>query len=102
MGNTLGTCCSSNLFADLREKYGPTFTKLMIAEKAKDFIKQHFGQLSSTFTGLFVNFKDKVSGVVGGRRQELQGIYDRVKLEANNRLPGGIAVLESVKGQSIE
>lgn len=69
MGNALGTCCSSNLFADLREKYGPTFTKLMLAEKAKDFIGEHFGKLSSSFTGLFTGFKDKVSGVVGGRRE---------------------------------
>lgn len=43
----------------------------MLAEKAKDFIGEHFGQLTATFAGLFGNFKDKVAHLVGGRKQEV-------------------------------
>lgn len=40
--------------------------------------------------------------IVTGRKQEVCQIFENVKIEANNRLPGGISALETLRGQPIE
>ena len=74
----------------------------MIAEKCKDFIYQYFKSLTGRFTEVFASIKNKIMGVVSGRKNEVNQIYQNVKLEAENKLPGGIQMLERVKGQPID
>jgi hypothetical protein len=52
MGN-LVSCCSTNIFKELYESYGEEFTKLMVAEKAKRFIREEFASLMGQFGGVF-------------------------------------------------
>ena len=74
----------------------------MIAEKCKDFIYEHFKGLTGKFNEVFSQIKNKIMGVVSGRKDEVHQIYQNVKLEADNKLPGGISMIETVKGQPID
>ncbi len=68
MGNTLAACCNSDLFSELRQKYGETFTKLMIAEKAKEFISAHFGSINTTFKDIFHKFKQNIQSLISSKK----------------------------------
>lgn len=43
MGAALEGVCSSDIFQELKNKYGKEFVKLIIAEKAKDAVRTKFG-----------------------------------------------------------
>jgi hypothetical protein len=93
--------CSGDIFKELQEKYGNTFTKLMVAEKSKEVVNEEFGKLNSQSNETFQGFNNKTVGIIDEKTKALTNIFDDLKSKVSSTLPGGIPALEKVKGQSI-
>lgn len=58
------SCCSTNVFKELYERYGEEFAKLMVAEKIKRVIGEEFASLITQFQGIFREFESKTNSAV--------------------------------------
>ena len=102
MGSALGGLCGSDMFQQLKNKYGQEFVKLIIAEKAKDAITTRFGQVAIQLEGIFNDGKGVVSSMVSEKTNYITGLFNQLKAKVESSVPGGLRVVQQLKGQPIE
>lgn len=101
MGSSLGGLCGSDLFQELKNKYGQEFVKLIIAEKAKDTITTKFGQVLVQLEGLFNEGRMMTTTMVNDKTNYITGLFNKLKLKVESTVPGGLKMVEQFRGQPI-
>ena len=101
MGQACSSVCGSP-FEDLYGQYGGEFAKVMIAEKSKDIVNEEFGKVTNQSNEIFGGFRNQTDTMVGQKRGELDNIFNDIKSKVDSTVPGGVAGIERMKGQSVD